>query len=307
MRLRRSCLAVPGSSLRMLAKASTLAADEIFIDLEDAVAPSAKTNATRECVVRALVDQTWLARTRAVRVNAVGSAYFLDDLLYIVERAGAQIDTLILPKIETARPIYFVAELLDHLETRYGLAKKKIGLEVQIESPRGLVHLEEIAIASERIEALIFGPGDYAAAVGMPQLTVGAIEDDYPGDPWHYVLSRILTVARAFGLQAIDGPYAAIRDLAGFREVARRSALLGFDGKWAVHPDQIALCADIFSPTKAQIERAEEILSAYDRATTLEQAGATLLGAEMVDEASRKMAEMIVLRGRAVEETTTRG
>jgi citrate lyase subunit beta/citryl-CoA lyase len=303
MRLRRSCLAVPGSSARMLAKAATLQADEVFLDLEDAVAQAAKTDATRELVVRALVDQTWLARTLAVRVNAVGSPYFLDDVLYIVEHAGVELDTLILPKIESAAQIHFAAQLLDHLEMRYKLGAR-IGLEVQIESPRGLLRLEEIATASDRIEALIFGPGDYAAAVGMPQLTVGAVEKDYPGDHWHYVLSQLLTVARAYGLQAIDGPYAAIRDASGFREVASRSALLGFDGKWAIHPDQVVLCNDMFSPTQGQIDRAEEILALYARATSIEQTGAALLGAEMVDEASRKMAEVTVLRGRAAHGTS---
>ena len=170
---------------------------------------------------------------------------------------------------------------------------------MQIESPRGLVNIESIAAASDRVETLIFGPGDFAASAGMPQLSVGAAVPEYGGDQWHYVLSRILTTARAFGLQAIDGPYAQIRDPEGFRVVARRSQLLGFDGKWALHPDQIELCNEIFSPALADYERAERILDAYAKATGEDGRGAVVFEGEMIDEASRKMAEQVAARGRA--------
>jgi citrate lyase subunit beta/citryl-CoA lyase len=296
-RIRRSCLAVPGSSAKMLAKAATLPADEVFVDLEDAVAPELKTDETRQTVVSALRGD-WSAPTRAVRVNAVGTPWCLDDLLAVVGGAGDVLDCVTVPKVESAAQIHFVAGVLDQLERKHGF-ERPIGIEVQIESPRGLVEIERIAAASQRIETLIFGPGDYAAAAGMPQLTVGAIDDSYPGDAWHYVLSRIVTTARAFGLQAIDGPYAAIRDLDGFREVARRSRLLGFDGKWALHPDQIGICNETYMPTQAEFDRAARILDAYRAATSEDGLGAAVFESEMIDEASRKMAVSVVDRGRA--------
>ncbi|MGZ4401204.1 MAG: HpcH/HpaI aldolase/citrate lyase family protein [Gaiellaceae bacterium] len=297
-RLRRSCLAVPGSSAKMLAKAAGLPADEVFLDLEDAVAPSLKNAATRDSVVAALRDQSWQAPTRVVRVNAVGTAWCLDDLLHVAGEAGAQLDCVMVPKVESAAQIHFVDGVLEHLEQKSRLGRR-IGIEVQIESPRGLVEIERIAASSDRIETLIFGPGDYAAAAGMPQLSVGAIDDRYPGDHWHYVLSRILTTARAFGLQAIDGPYAAIRDDEGFREVARRSRFLGFDGKWALHPGQIESCNEIFSPTQAEFDRGIDMLEAYETATGVDGQGAVIFAGEMIDEASRKMALSVVERGRA--------
>jgi citrate lyase subunit beta/citryl-CoA lyase len=281
-----------------LAKAATLPADEVFLDLEDAVAPSEKTDATRELVVRALVDQEWAAPTREVRVNGVGTRWCLDDIEYVVSRAGSALDALIVPKVESAGQVHFVAHLLEQLELRHELPHR-LSLEVQIESPRGLLRLEEIAEASDRVETLIFGPGDYAAAAGVPQLSVGAIERDYPGDQWHYVLGRILTVARAFGLQAIDGPFAAIHDLAGFREVASRSRLLGFDGKWAIHPGQIDICNDVYAPTQEQFEDAKSILASYEQSLENERTGAAMFDGEMIDEASRKMAQQVVVRGRA--------
>lgn len=298
-RLRRSCLAVPGSSAKMLTKAAGLPADQVFLDLEDAVAPLEKNDATRQNIVDALNDQEWLARTKVVRVNDVGTRWCFRDITYIVERAGAALDCIMLPKAETAGDVQFVDRLLSQLELELGLTRR-IGIEVQIESPLGLVNIEQIAQASNRIETLIFGPGDFAASVGMPQLTVGAAEPEYGGDQWHYVLWRILTTARAFGLQAIDGPYAQIHDPEGFRQIARRSQLLGFDGKWALHPSQIALCNEIYAPTRVEYERAVRILEAYDLATGDERLGAVMFEGEMIDEASRKMAQQVVARGRAI-------
>jgi citrate lyase subunit beta / citryl-CoA lyase len=282
----------------MLLKASGLPADHVFLDLEDAVAPLEKNATTREAVVRALVDQTWVARTRAVRVNAVGTPWCLDDLVHVVGGAGEVLDCIVLPKVESAAHVHFVHHVLEHLEHVHGRSRR-IGLELQIESPRGLVEIGRIADASDRIEALIFGPGDYAAAAGLPQLTVGAVDPRYPGDQWHYVLSQIVTTARAFGLQAIDGPYAAIRDLEGFREVATRSRLLGFDGKWALHPDQIGPCNEVYAPAQADYERALRILDAYDVASGANRLGAVIFEGEMIDEASRKLAEQIASRGAA--------
>jgi citrate lyase subunit beta/citryl-CoA lyase len=282
----------------MLAKAAGLAADQVFLDLEDAVAPSLKNDETRAAIVAALTQQSWAAGTRAVRVNAVGTPWCLDDIVGVVAGAGNALHCVMLPKVESAAQVHFAAQLLQQLELKHGL-ERPIGLEIQIESPRGLVEIERIAAASERIETLIFGPGDYAAAVGVPQLSVGMIEPDYPGDQWHYVLSRIVTTARAFGLQAIDGPYSAIRDLDGYRDVARRSRLLGFDGKWALHPDQIAVCNEMYRPGEEEFERALRILDAYAIATETDGLGAAMFEGEMIDEASRKMAVAIAERGRA--------
>jgi citrate lyase subunit beta / citryl-CoA lyase len=298
VRLRRSCLAVPGSSEKMIAKAAGLPADQVFIDLEDAVAPLEKTDETRERVVRALRDQTWAAGTKVVRVNGVQTPWCLHDLLHVVPRSGAALDCVMIPKVETAAEIHFVDQLLTQLE-RETDRSFPLGLEVQVESPRGLVNLEAIAAASPRIETLIFGPGDFAASAGMPQLTVGGSDPDYVGDQWHYVLWRILCVARAFGLQAIDGPYAQIRDRDGFVVVARRARSLGFDGKWALHPDQIGLCNEVFSPSADEFERAGRILEAYRGATDGDRLGAVVFEGEMIDEASRRMAEQVVVRGRA--------
>src|SRR5260221_2353298 len=297
-RLSPSSLAVPGSSEKMLSKAGGLTADLVFLDLEDAVAPSEKTPATRAKVVRALLEQEWTAKTKVVRVNAVGTPWCLDDITHIVGGAGSELDCVMLPKVESAAEVHFVDGLLQALEQRHGL-QRRLGLEIQIESPRGLVNIERIARASARIETLIFGPGDYAASAGIPQLTVGAIEPTYPADQWHYVLSRIQTTARAFGLQAIDGPYAQIRDSEGFREVAVRSRALGFDGQWALHPDQIDVCNEIYAPSREEFERALQILNAYEIATDDEGLGAVTFDAEMIDEASRKMAAQVVARGRA--------
>jgi len=293
-RIRRSCLAVPGSSEKMLAKARALRADEVFLDLEDAVTPEHKSDATRERVVAALREPDWKATTRAVRVNGVGTPWCLDDLLLVVAGAGDRLHSVIVPKVESPAEIHFVAQLLAQLELKHGL-EQPIGIEVQIESPRGLVAVEQIATASPRVETLIFGPGDYAASAGMPQLSVGEVADSYPGDVWHYVLARIVTAAHACGLQAIDGPYAAIRDVDGFRRSATRSRLLGYDGKWSLHPDQIEICNDVYRPTQAEYDRAERILAAYASASN----GAVVFEREMIDEASRKMAVSVVERGRA--------
>jgi citrate lyase subunit beta/citryl-CoA lyase len=282
----------------MLTKARTLEADEVFIDLEDAVAPSEKTDATREQVGHAVVGGDWRAGTLVVRVNGVGTAWCNRDIEVVVAIAGFRLDAVMIPKVDDASHVQFVDHLLSQLEALYQL-DRKIGIEAQIETARGIVNISEIASSSSRLETLIFGPGDYAASLGVPQLTVGMIEPDYPGDQWHYALSRIVTTARAFGLQAIDGPYAAIRDLEGFTASAQRARHLGFDGKWALHPDQIGVCNSVFTPTQDQFDRADEILRAYEQASRAEARGAAMLGDEMIDEASRKMAEQVTARGQA--------
>lgn len=298
VRLRRSCLAVPGSSEKMLAKAATLPADEVFLDLEDAVAPLEKTDETRALVAQAMREQEWRAATKVVRVNAVTTPWCFRDIVGVVEGARGALDCIMLPKVETPGDVEFADRLLGQLETELDL-ERPVGLEIQIESPRGLVNVDAIATSSPRIETLIFGPGDFAASAGMPQLTVGAADGEYDGDQWHFVLWRILVAARAADLQAIDGPYAQIRDPGGFLEVARRSRALGYDGKWALHPDQVELCNDVFSPSPEQFDRAARILGAYAEATGEQRLGAVMFEGEMIDEASRKMAEQVVARGRA--------
>ncbi len=298
MRLRRSCLAVPGSSPKMLGKARTLPADQVFLDLEDAVAPSEKTDGTRQQIVDALRGD-WVAPTRVVRVNGVATRWCYADISYVVRGAGADLDCIMIPKVHDASHVHFVDHLLTQLELDLELEVGRIGLELQIETGHGCLKMEEIAAASKRAETLIFGPGDYAANLGVPQLTVGAIDTAYPGDQWHYINARIVNTARAYGLQAIDGPYAAIRDLDGFAEVARRSRLLGMDGKWALHPDQIALVNEIYSPDQKQFDLACAILEAYRVATEEEGLGAVMFNGEMIDEASRKMAIQVEASGRA--------
>ena len=298
-RPRRSCLAVPGSSEKMLLKAISLPADQVFLDLEDSVAPALKNSETRRLVIDALHETGWHAATRVVRVNGINTPWFLDDVLEIVSGAGDVLDCVMVPKVESASQVHFVDQLLAHLERKCAFGRP-IGLEIQIESPVGLMNIEQIAAASPRIETLIFGPGDYAASAGMRQLSVGEIRPDYPGDAWHYVLARIVTAARAFGLQAIDGPFAAIRDLHGFATVARRSCALGFDGKWALHPDQISVCNEIYAPSSEELERARRIRDAYETAQTEQKQGAAVFESEMIDEASMKMALSILARGDVV-------
>jgi citrate lyase subunit beta/citryl-CoA lyase len=238
-RPRRSCLAVPGSSLKMLDKARTLPADQVFLDLEDAVAPLAKPDA-RKNIVAALNEGDWGARARVVRVNDLTTPWTYRDVVEVVEGAGANLDCVMLPKVQSAAHVEWLDLTLTQIEKALGLPVGAIGIEAQIENAAGLVNVDAIAAASPRIETIIFGPADFMASINMRSLVVGALHPDYPGDPYHYILMRILMAARMHDKQAIDGPYLQIRDVDGFREVAKRSAALGFDGKWVLHPGQIA-------------------------------------------------------------------
>jgi citrate lyase subunit beta/citryl-CoA lyase len=299
-RSRRSCLAVPGSSLKMLEKARGLPADQVFLDLEDAVAPLAKPDA-RKNVIAALNEGGWAGRTRVVRVNDATTPWAYRDVIEVVEGAGANLDCVMLPKVQSAEHVAWLDLTLGQLESSLGLPAGRIGIEAQIETARGLVNVDAIAAASPRTETIIFGPADFMASINMRSLTVGALHADYPGDPFHYVLMRILVAARTHDLQAIDGPYLQIRDVDGFRAVARRSATLGFDGKWVLHPGQIDAANEVYSPAQDDYDRAERILDAYDHATSDAggRLGAVMLGDEMIDEASRKMALVVAAKGRA--------
>jgi citrate lyase subunit beta/citryl-CoA lyase len=281
----------------MLAKAPTLPADEVFLDLEDSVAPLAKDEA-RGQVVEALRAGSWSGKTVVVRVNAASTRWSHRDVIAVVEGAGDVVDCIMLPKVDHAGEVAFAHTLLDQLEETAGL-DRRIGLELQIESATGLTNIDEIAAASDRAETLIFGPADMSASLGLPALTAGLPMPNYPGDHWHHVLMRILVAARHAGLQAIDGPYLVIKDLEGFREMALRARALGYDGKWALHPGQIDVLNEVFAPTQDELDKAEAILEAYRRAADVERTGAVMFGNEMIDEASRKMAEGVAARGRA--------
>ena len=303
-RPRRSCLSVPGSSPKMLAKGPTLPADEVFMDLEDSVAPMAKEEA-RDNVVQALKEGDWTGKTVVVRVNGVYTRWCAHDVLHVAENAGQYLDCIMIPKVEYASDVEFVDNLLRMVEETTGL-DKRIGLEVQIETATGLRNIHEIAAASDRSETLILGPADMSASLGLPTVTAGLPMPGYPGDHWHHVLSTILIAARHAGLQAIDGPYLLIKDLDGFREMARRARALGYDGKWALHPGQIDVLNEVFTPSQEEFDKAEAMLEAYRHATEVERVGAVMFGNEMIDEASRKMAEQLAARGRAAELTPQR-
>jgi citrate lyase subunit beta/citryl-CoA lyase len=300
-RPRRSCLAVPGSSLKMLDKARGLPADQVFLDIEDAVAPLAKPSA-RKNIVAALNEGDWGGKARVVRVNDLTTQWTYADVIEVVEGAGANLDAIMLPKVQEAAHVQWLDLLLTQLEKSLGLPVGKIGIEAQIENARGLVNVDAIAGASPRVETIIFGPADFMASINMKSLVVGALIPDYgPGDPYHYILMRILMAARMHDLQAIDGPFLQIRDVDAFTEVAKRSAALGFDGKWVLHPGQIDAANAVYSPAQDDYDHAELILDAYDYWTSEAggKLGAVMLGDEMIDEASRKMALVVAAKGRA--------
>jgi citrate lyase subunit beta/citryl-CoA lyase len=288
----------------MLSKAPSLPADMVFLDLEDSVAPSAKDDARRN-IVQALRSD-WGAKTVAVRINSIDTQWAADDLKTVVGAVGLRIDAIMMPKVEHDHEVMFVDHMLRMIETAANL-DRQIAIEAQIETATGLVNVDEIARASSRLETLVFGPADMSASLGIPTVTAGLPVPGYPGDHWHYVLMKILVAARAAGLQAIDGPYLAIRDLDGLRDMATRARALGYDGKWAVHPGQLGVLNEVFSPRQEEYDKAEAILSAYARATETEARGAVMFGDEMIDEASRKMAQRIAERGRAAGMTPSPG
>lgn len=297
---RRTCLSVPGSNPRMIEKAKGLPADEVFLDLEDAVAPDAKAQA-RTSVAAALAGPGWGGQLRGVRVNDWTTPWTYTDVIDVVSGAGAHIDVIVLPKVADASHVHALDLLLSQLERSHGLPLGRIGIDAQIEDARGLRNIDAIA-AAPRVQALVLGPADLMANLNMRTLVVGEQPEGYDvGDAYHHVLMTILIAARANGVAAVDGPYLKVRDVEAFRRVAGRSAALGYDGKWVLHPDQIAAGNEIFSPAQAEYDRAEEILEAYDWHTSAAGGarGAVMLGDEMIDEASRKMALVISAKGRA--------
>jgi citrate lyase subunit beta/citryl-CoA lyase len=299
-RPRRSCLAVPGSNPRFLEKAQGLPADQVFLDLEDACAPLAKPGA-RHTIVKFLNEGDWTGKARVVRVNDWTTEWTYRDVVTVVEGAGPNLDCIMLPKVQNAAQVQALDLLLTQIEKTMGFEVGRIGIEAQIENAAGLVNVDEIAAASPRLETIIFGPADFMASINMKSLVVGALIPGYPADPYHYILMRILMAARMHDLQAIDGPFLQIRDVEAFREVAGRSAALGFDGKWVLHPGQVEAANEIYSPSQEDYDHAELILDAYDYHTSEAggRKGSAMLGDEMIDEASRKMALVIAGKGRA--------
>jgi citrate lyase subunit beta / citryl-CoA lyase len=299
-RPRRTCLSVPGSSPKMIEKAKTLPADEVFLDLEDAVAPDAKAQA-RTQVAAALAGPGWNGQLRGVRVNDWTTPWTHADVIDVVSAAGARLDVIVLPKVTDASHVRALDLLLTQLELTHGLPVGRIGVDAQIEDAKGLSNIGDIA-AAPRVQALVLGPADLMASLNMRTLVVGEQPEGYDvGDAYHHVLMTILVAARAHGVAAIDGPYLKVRDVEAFRRVAGRSAALGYDGKWVLHPDQIAAGNEIFSPRQEEYDRAELILEAYEWHTSKAGGarGAVMLGDEMIDEASRKMALVVAGKGRA--------
>lgn len=280
----------------MLGKGPGLPADMVFLDLEDAVAPKEKEMA-RGKVVDAIRGQDWGDKVLCVRVNDWSTKWTAYDVMAVVGNAGERLDEIMLPKVENAAQVVALDMLLRQVEIASGLPIGHIGIEAQIETTRGLINVEEICAASPRLETIIFGPADFAASMEIPVLTGGVQIPDYPGDHFHYVFSKILMAGRANGLQVIDGPYLYIRDSDGFRDYCKRTRTLGYDGKWALHPDQVTILNEVFSPTQEQFDKAWDILEAYRVATEDEGKGAVMFGEEMIDEASRKMAIKFVSRG----------
>jgi citrate lyase beta subunit len=287
----RSFLSVPASNLRMVEKAFASDADAIILDLEDAVATEAKAEA-RQNVVRGLKEFDRRGKAALCRVNALDTPYFYRDLIEIVEGSGENLDAILIPKVERPEDLYAVSTLPIQIELATGLERKRVKIEAQIESAGGLVNADGIARATERLEALHFGPGDFAASLRMPQTSIGVMDEwdeAYPGHRFHYAMQRIVVAARAAGLRAVDGPVADHRDEEGLRKSCLIARSLGFDGKWCIHPAQIAIVNDHFSPTDGEVEWAERVIAAYEEANRTGR-GAISVEGKMVDAASIRMA-----------------
>ena len=292
-RLQRSELAVPGSNPSMIQKAADSAADYVFLDLEDAVAPLDKI-AARKNIIEALNDIDWKAKgkTISIRINGLDTHYMYRDVVEIVEQAGQHLDTILVPKVGVPADLYMVEAMCNQIEQAKGFTHK-IGLEALIETALGMANVEAIAQASPRLEAMHFGVADYAASNRARTVVIGGLNPDYPGDQWHAALSRMTVACRAYGLRAIDGPFGDFSDPDSYVLAAKRAAALGLVGKWAIHPSQIALANDVFSPPEAELNRAKGIISALAEAQAKGQ-GAAQLDGKMIDAASARMAENVV-------------
>ena len=292
-RLHRSELAVPGSSPAFFEKAAASGADYVFLDLEDAVAPDDKETARRN-VIEALSDIDWRGadKTISVRVNGLDTPYMYRDVIDIVEQAGQHVDTILIPKVGVPGDVYMADALVTQIEQATGLSHR-IGLEALIETALGMANVEAVAAASERLEAMHFGVADYAASCRARTITIGGLNPDYPGDQWHSALSRMLVACRANGLRAIDGPYGDFGDPEGFTAGARRAAALGYEGKWAIHPAQIELANEVFTPPESEVAQARRVIAALEEAAAAGRGAASLDG-RMIDAASARMARNVV-------------
>jgi len=291
--LRRSELAVPASNDQMFAKGLSCGADLVFLDLEDAVAPAFKEE-SREKAIAALTDLDWGSVARAVRINGLDTKWCHDDVIEVVTRAGAHLDTIVVPKARTAKDVWWVDVLLTQLEAKLNL-DKRIRLEVLIEEVEGLANAEAIAVASPRIDALIFGVGDFSLSQGARVDTNFVPLGEYPGDFWHYARNKIMVAARIAGIDAIDAPYPDYADLAGYERDARRASMIGYTGKWAIHPSQVPVANEVYSPTGDEIALAERNLAAY-REAAAQGRGAVGVQGVLVDAAHVKMAEQTLAR-----------
>ncbi len=299
-RLQRSELAVPGSNPALFEKAAASDVDYVFLDLEDAVAPGDKVQA-RLNVIEGLRDIDWrgLGKTISVRINGIDTHYMYRDVVDVVEQAGEHLDTILIPKVGVAADVYMVDAMVSQIEEACGLTEK-IGIEALIETTLGMANVESVAISSPRLEAMHFGVADYAASCRARTTNIGGLNPDYPGDQWHQALSRMLVACRAYGLRPIDGPFGDFNDPDGYIDGARRAAALGYEGKWAIHPSQIALANEVFSPPVAEVDRAHRILVALEEAAA-EGRGAAQLDGRMIDAASARMAENVVAQAAAIE------
>jgi len=301
-RLQRSYLAVPGSNPSMIDRAIKSAADFVFLDCEDAVAPPEKEQA-RKNIIQALNDLDWkgAGKSVSVRINGLDTHYMYRDVVDIVEQAGSKLDTILIPKVGVPADVYTVECIVSQIEVAKGLTNK-IGTEALIETPLGMANVEAIASAPGRLEAMHFGVADYSAFNKARTVVIGGLNPDYPGDQWHFPLSRMTVACRAYGLRPIDGPFGGIDDPEGYKAAARRGAALGMEGKWAIHPSQIDLANEIFSPTAKEVERAERILVALKEAEA-QGKGAASLDGKMIDAASEKMAKNLLVTAAAIKKS----
>lgn len=314
IRLNRSQLSVPGSQRRFLDKAALCAADIVMLDLEDSVAIPDKP-AARETVIAALHELDWGAKTVSVRINALDTPFMYRDLIEVAERGGDRLDLIMVPKINSAADVHMVDTLLSQIEAATG--RKRLGLELQIETAQGLQNVDAIATASPRVESLHFGPGDFAASIGARNTSIGGPVPDYAiladpdaqghralylSDAWHYALARIVVACRAAGIRPVDGPYGDFKDSTGLEHGARRSAAMGFEGKWAIHPDQIAILNTAFAPSDAEVAHARRILEALGADA---KGGAVVLDGRMIDLASVRQAQVMVEKAARIASPTS--
>ena len=292
-------MAVPGSNPALFEKALNSAVDYVFLDLEDAVAPGDKEQA-RINVIQALLDLDWrgAGKTISVRINGLDTHYMYRDVVDLMEQAGDRLDTILIPKVGVPSDVYMVEAMVNQIEQGKGF-ETRVGLEALIETALGMANVEAIAAYGGRLEALHFGVADYAASNRARTVNIGGLNPDYPGDQWHFALSRMTVACRAYGLRAIDGPFGDFKDPDAYRAAARRAAALGIEGKWAIHPSQIELANEIFSPPEAEVDRARRILKELEIAAA-EGRGAAAVDGKMIDAASARMAENVVRLAEAI-------